>query len=256
MGTLKASLPSIEILKTHDQYALWAIQTEMAMTVAGLWKSVRDGISNNSTTQEKEDDQKAKSFIALHVASHHILRVYQAESAQAAWKALKILHQTTSLARLQVLSDNMQDLRLQSTETVGSYILRAQALRAELEVAGKNITTADFFLQILNGLPAEYDLCRRMLKREFKPDNVDLNAVEAILIQEEQDIERLTVSKATVLGAVTPATLTTGPTNQNKFNAQQPANTKKLWGPCKHCGKPGHRHRDCYSFKKKKPAQP
>jgi len=156
-------------------------------------------------------------------------------TAKEAWDALKDIIEARSSARLLQLMHELSNLKKDGDENIIKYTFRAKGLRRELAMLGNQRDENALVLQIIAGLPAEYDMIKTVLENMDGKKN--LSEVSAKLLTVEQRASRGRSSSSTGV-------------NTQAFAALAP---KKPWDKktvvCYSCDKKGLTKSDCLKKK-------
>ena len=141
-----------------ENYATWSLKMRFLLIKLDLWKLV---------TGEKEDaelDEKALATIGLNVADHHLHNLSgKGMTSKQAWESLEKQYKAKSTARVMQLKTELQMLKKGAAEPLAIYVARAKTIWQDLKAAGNETSSADVVLNVLGGLPREYDIVRQVL---------------------------------------------------------------------------------------------
>jgi len=109
-------------------------------------------------------NESALATIQMSVKPVHLHSVTAVSTAKDAWDALKDIFEARDDARLLQLMHKLSILNEDGNEDIIKYKSRAKGLRQELAMLGNQVEENTFVLQILSGLPAEYDMIKTVLE--------------------------------------------------------------------------------------------
>jgi len=175
--------------------------------------------------------ESALATIQMSVKQVHLHSVTAVSTAKDAWEAIKDIFEARDNARLLQLMHELSNFKKNGDESIIKYTSRAKGLRQELAMLGNHADENTLVLQILSGIPAEYDMIKTVLENMDGKRN--LADVSAKLLTVEQRASRgLSLSSTGV-----------------KSQAFAASVTKKPWDKksvlCYYCERKGHMKRDC-----------
>jgi gag-polypeptide of LTR copia-type/Domain of unknown function (DUF4219) len=228
----------IEPLSTGN-YATWAVRMRALLSLKDLWDVVANGLPDNASAADRKRDHRARDYIALNLADHHLTRVKDDMTAKVLWDAFKGTYQAESTARRMQLRHELTSLRKRADESISAYFTRACGLRDSLADIGHPTEDDTVLHALLGGLPDAFDMIVRIIVSSNEERDLELDRVHAKLLAEEQRLE----SKAgdTSNGARAMMVKPSGRKASGK-------SAKQL--ECWHCGKTGHRRADCLKLKR------
>ena len=169
--------------------------------------------------------------IQMSVKPVHLHSVTAVSTAKDAWDALKDIFEARDNARLLQLMHELSNIKKDGDERIIKYTSRANGLHQELSMLGNHADENTLVLQILAGIPAEYDMIKTVLENmDGKRNLADVSA--KLLTVEQQASRGLSLSSTGV-----------------KSQAFAASAAKKPWDKkvvvCYYCDKKGHMKRDC-----------
>ena len=184
-----------------DNYGTWSIRMKNVLIYKGLWSVVEGGGDGGV---DGRDDEKAKSYICLHVKDHHLPMLEACESAHEAWETLKTAFRAKSNARKLQLKKELNNLRKSPAEQMAKYFARARTIQAELAAAGDTVSEETLAMNLLTGLPKEYETLATILTASDQA--LTLDYIYPKLINEEEKRNRHDMdNKAYVARSFKPA---------------------------------------------------
>ena len=149
-----------------------------------------DGEVETSTPEilaaQKEWDRqstKAKAIIQLHVYGQWEQKVYKCKTAYEALQLIKAAAMAQDKISAHQLFSELDNLKLGKL-SVSTYIASAVDLNDRLKSLNENVSDQRLMNHILNGLPSEYDLTKKIIMND--PEGETLESVE--LMREETSI--------------------------------------------------------------------
>jgi len=131
-------------------------------------------------------NESALATIQMSVKPVHLYSVTAVSTAKEAWDALKDIFEARDNARLLQLMHELSSLKKGGDENIIKYTSRAKGIRQELSMLGNHVDENTLVLQILSGLPAEYDMIKTVLENMDGKRN--LADVSAKLLTVEQRV--------------------------------------------------------------------
>jgi len=226
-----------------DDYKVWAVYCRAQLIKEKVWSAVvmdRPASAIDSKGNLVADawdimNESALGTIQMSVKPVHFNSVTVVSTAKDAWDALKEIFVARDNARLLQLMHELRNLKKDGDENIIKYTSRAKGLRQELAMLGNQVDENKLVLEILSGLPAEYEMIKTVLKNMDGKRN--LAEVSAKLLTVEQWAIRGRSSSSTGV----------------KSQAFAASATKKPWDKkavvCYYCNKKGHMKRHCLKKK-------
>lgn len=231
MADFKTSFAKLDV----DNYAAWAGKMKCVFLVQRLWTTV-----SGQGEVDRALDERALGLIGLNVEDHHMALIATCNSAKQAWDALKGIYQAASYARRLQLKMELNNLRLESGETMAKYAARAAAMRDQLLAAGSPIPEDELVLSMLAGLPEDFKMVVTIIRSSDK----ELTIVDVLpkLLQEDQLLRRMDKNDDTAAAFYSGRSTTKGFNNK-----RQPHKVGGNVHPqeCWYCGQAGHFKQDC-----------
>lgn len=147
----------------HGNYVSWSTSVKAMLIIKGLWKRVNPAAVVREGDPD-EDDEKALAHIMLSVEEFYLPTIAKCNTGKEAWKELHTLFVKQSKAIRMRLLDEMRALRKDLNETVTEYVARGQQLLGQLKEVEDTTTEEQLALQLLRGLPGEYDMLVTVLE--------------------------------------------------------------------------------------------
>lgn len=144
-------------------YRSWKFNMKMTLVQRELWQHITGEASLpvDHTPEEgerfKNKENKALATIALGVEPEHQIHILDCEKASDAWEALQRIFEPKSRARILQLKKQMLFIKLESSETMNSYLARLKTCSDSLKEVGYEFRDDDLAYAMLSGLPDAYD---------------------------------------------------------------------------------------------------
>jgi len=129
-------------------------------------------------------NESALVTIQMSVKPVHLYSVTAVSTAKEAWEALKDIFEARDNACLLQLMHELSNIKKGSDDNSIKYTSSSKGIRQELSMLGNLVDENALVLQILSGLPAEYDMIKTVL--ENMDEKRDLADVSAKLLTVEQ----------------------------------------------------------------------
>ena len=218
----------------QDNYHVWSVQTKCWLGSKDLfkWTQEKPEAAADGTVPAADDaaDKKALYHIGMTLTEEHYPIFEECEHAKDAWEALASLFKNKSQARRLQLKAELSNLRMDPGETLVKYFARTKRLNSQLSSVGSKVPDDELALAILQGLPEEFAMVRKILVNTDKPLAVE-DLLPRLLLDENTHEKPVADTKAYVakpFGGQKQA-------YQNKGSGKKPKETRK----CHYCGKPG-----------------
>ena len=220
-----------------DNYATWSVRMKALLMVKGLWKAV------TGVDIDENKIEKAQAQIALHVKSHHLIRVMESPDAKAAWEMLKEAYEGKGNARKLALRQELSKLNMSPAEPVAVYIGRAKDIQTKLRQVGHEVADQDLAFSVMAGLPPAYNMISTVLMNAER--ELSLDDMLPKLLQSEMMMQPERHSEAALSATRQPG---------KRPGGQRP-NGKKEMRKCFYCDKTGHVKAECFKWKREQEAQ-
>ena len=160
---------SIKIPKLNDQnYMTWQRMAKALLVEKEHWEAMLQPTASSAAVSTTVND-KANSFLVLHVEESLLHLVDDNKPAWQNWKALQSTFASAATARKISLTRDLHGLRMSDEESIADFFGRAQQLRLQLRLVGETITDQQLTVNILAGLPRAYDTVMEVLQDSTKP---------------------------------------------------------------------------------------
>ena len=165
-----------------DNYATWAVKMRFLLVTKDMWSAVTVGTDGDGHVNAVTD-AKALALIGLCVEDYHLPIIEKCNTAKEAWEVLAAVYKAKSTAVVLKLKRELNALRKEHSEPVTKYIARARAIRDQLQAAGHSVTDEDVVLQVLAGLPPEYDMLVTVLENADDTPSLEEVLAKALLVE-------------------------------------------------------------------------
>lgn len=240
MSTVKLS----HVQKLGDEnYQEWATDMKWLLVTRDCWDAISDPEEADDATQ-----LKALALIGLCVSIQHKAPVAACDTAKEAWDLLEGVYKAKSNALRVRLRKELSNLELKPCwsdasgekfktgfEPMTAFVARARSLRDRLLAAGHEVEEGDVVLNVLAGLPDDYESATSVLLHSNEQYTLE-TILPQLLIAEERVAARVKGERGMAVmharGLV--------------------ASSKEGEGPvCWECNEKGHIRRDCPELEKK-----
>ena len=192
-------------------------------------------------------DSKARGDLGQLVLPTYLHHVAEAVTTLDALIALEKVFNTHSAATVDILSQQLDALKLRDDEKINTLVVRAKTLENRLAAAGRHIEPAELARKVLRALPNDYATFRDIQLYSIRGHDNPLT-VDAILPS------MLTAEQAVLANKSNrPKALFSGNNGRNNSSNRRKVPTGDK--TCNYCHKKGHYARDCYQLKKHQAAR-
>jgi hypothetical protein len=174
MSSTKYGIPKL----SENNYFSWKVRIHDLLVI----KDCADAIDNAA----HEQSAKALAYIRSSVEDHLLPSIREVENARAAWLALEHVFQQRSLAATLSYQRDLSKLRMETNESVSSYIGRARTLLNNLTAAGSDLSEADIVPNVMSGLPSEYNMLVTVLENAAVAPSLDELLARALVVEQKQ----------------------------------------------------------------------
>ena len=144
----------------REDYALWAMNMEVAMEGAEFWEAVDPGGAEYAKGAAKyRKDRQALTVIYSAMPKDVLQHLVGKNSAKEAWETIKILHQghdRVKEAHLQSLMRSYECLKMDESETVDQFAARLKTLVNGIRSYGSTLEEVAIVRRFLRAAPARY----------------------------------------------------------------------------------------------------
>lgn len=213
-----------------DNYGIWAKKMKLLLSLRGCWQAISD--PENASQAQKD---KAMSILALNMEDDMLIAFGDSADAASLWASIEHNFRSINVAQQVILKRELNNLHKQPNESLLQYFTRAKELQTKLISAGATVNAADISLQVLLGLPKEYDTVSTVIQASSEMPTG--NALYSKLLPFEQ---RMTHEDNDTHALLTKTTHKGGPARVGGAGA---ASHKDV--VCFYCNKKGHIKADC-----------
>jgi hypothetical protein len=125
---------------TRSNYTTWAIKMKVFMHAQGVWDSVKSDDSNDKLDVKK--DQTALAAIYQGIPNETLQVVSEKKTAKEAWECIRTMYQGAQHvkdARIQTLREELDALRMKSTDSVDDFAMKVNLIVSTIRGLGENI---------------------------------------------------------------------------------------------------------------------
>jgi len=250
-----------------SNYANWKFKMQTLMEGLGVWTIAKGGEDKPDATAGAtaasiadwdKRENKAKVLLRMSVKDSLIPHIRDCQTSKATWTTLKELYETTNTNRILSLKSKLLSVKMESNESVCTFISRIKDLKDKLGDIGEKVPNTDLVTLTLNGMPEEYQMfITGIAARATAPTFEELTG---ILIQEEERRSNLKPqnqdlalwSKKKFLKNKQGEGSRGGGGSFKRKPAPMPfqgTSSNRNESKCFYCGRSGHIARDCYKRK-------
>ena len=204
-----------------------------------IQKDIKEGI----TEEEVEIELRAcadvmlaySKEISFGIAFNSKSTMFPEGDAYLAWQRLKRKYEpSTNAQKIMLRREFYQNRLIGITKSPDDWIEELEIIRARLEALGVTIDDDDLVLQVLEGLPKEYDMLVALLNARYKINDLDVCSLRGELMMYQERLNRYKKTRRRDNDA----------DDANGGNKES-ALTATFKGWCRGCGEYGHKKSDC-----------
>ena len=173
MASSKHGVPRL----TDSNYFTWKVRIFDLLVIKDCEGAIAD--------PEHDQSAKALAYIRAYVEDEYLPIIRVLPNAHDAWNALEAVFQARSTASLLNLQRDLSSLKMQSNETVSSYVGRSRTLLNNLAAAGADIDEADILPNVLSGLPSDYNMLVTVLENAAVAPSLDELLSKALVTEQK-----------------------------------------------------------------------
>ncbi|KAM2404193.1 hypothetical protein ACFXTH_031537 [Malus domestica] len=187
------------------------------------------GVTNEVTVVYKDWVKKDLALLSLLIATlsddvmEHIIRC---KTACEAWTCLQERFASVSMVRINQLKSELHTIQ-KGGESVDRFLLQVKAIKDQLVSAGERITENDFLIDVLSGLPHEFEMIKTVILARDSP--ISYKDLRAQLLGAEANIESRMKSLSTTMATMYVHGEGSGSngfqTNHNSFEVGETSNS-------------------------------
>lgn len=238
MSTTKYGITKL----SENNYFSWKIRMHDLLVIKDCSEAIEDANHAQSA--------KALAYIRSSVEDHFLPTIREVGDARAAWIALENVFQQRSMAAILSYQRDLSKLKMESNETVSSYIGRARTLLNNLTAAGSDLTEADIVPNVMSGLPSEYNMLVTVLENATAAPSLDELLARALVVEQKNSRAPSTTFKAQAFSSSSSRFGSNfgrpnfGMPRLPSFNNSRVTSSKPRI-TCHYCNKPGHIKAEC-----------
>ncbi|CAN6269240.1 unnamed protein product [Urochloa humidicola] len=135
---------------TRSNYTTWAIKMKVFMRAQGVW----DIVEYNGKKEELDNkmDQTALAAIYQGIPEETLLAVSEKETSKEVWDCIKTMYQGAQRvkdARVQTLREELDGLRMKSTDSVDDFAMKVNSIVSTIRGLGDKIEDSYLVKKIL-----------------------------------------------------------------------------------------------------------
>ena len=173
MSSTKYGIPKL----SENNYFSWRIRILDLLVIKDCAGAIDDA--------NHEQSAKALAYIRSSVEDHFLPTIREVVNAREAWLALEHVFQQRSLAATLSYQRDLSKLRMDTNESVSSYIGRARTLLNNLTAAGSDLAEADIVPNVMSGLPSEYNMLVTVLENAAVAPSLDELLARALVVEQK-----------------------------------------------------------------------
>ena len=236
----------------EEDYPFWSEKFEAAMAARGSeYEAVLLG-TNDPPSEERHRVLLAavKKTIwvdLVQVLDRKTLMLVRRDckgDGRAAWLMIAEHFKSTERPRVLTLMSRLTNLKLEETEDVGDYLIRAEEIEADLHDAGEEITKSMMFSLVLKGLPSEYETF--VTVQNMQKGDIDYPGMKKALVNFSNTRKASEPQGSAAFSAAMSKIKCYGCGEPGHKKPACPKSKKKgAKGACFKCGKEGHQAKSC-----------
>lgn len=229
-------MDKISITKLNgSNYQIWKFKLKLLLIKEDVWDVVKDELPENPDAAWCKRDGKAMAWIGLLIEDNQLCHITNAETAKAAWNALKNCHEKATLTNKIYILKRLCRIQLKEGGNMEDHINIILDMVNNLSALGENLKENLVVALLLVSLPDSYDSLITAL--ETRPENeLTLEMVKGKLISDFK--RKLEANYETKDSSMMQSVAMTA-----KKQAYEPR-------ICYGCGKTGHFIQQCKNVKK------
>ncbi|CAN6178599.1 unnamed protein product [Urochloa humidicola] len=147
----ESSLVSLHYpMLTRSNYTTWAIKMKVFMRAQGVWDVVE--YAGKKEELDSKKDQTALAAIYQGIPEETLLAVSEKETSKEVWDCIKTMYQGAQRvkdARVQALREELDGLRMKSTDSVDDFAMKVNTIVSTIRGLGDNIEDSYLVKKIL-----------------------------------------------------------------------------------------------------------
>jgi len=219
-----------------SNYHVWALKTQCMLQAHDMWDPVEAKLPPTEAAAIKAD-KKALAVIGLAVKDHHLTKIMKCKTSKEAWDMLKDAYEAVSMARQQILQQQLYTLKMGTDETLSKYVARAEQYTGQLTAAGAEITEAGAVGWMLRGLPSSYEMTVTALVAAGCEQTFSNMFAKLLPVEQKAELEAAVANDTAAYYVGRSGRGPSYPPKNNQF-----AGSSKI---CQYCNNPGHIKAEC-----------
>ncbi|CAK9797989.1 Copia protein, partial [Anthophora quadrimaculata] len=237
-----------------ERYSVWKLRIRALMNELDVLKVIDEDIPTKLSVEWIRAERVAKNLIVEYLSDSFLGFVQTGSTAKEVLKGLDAIYERKSLATQLALRKKLLSLKLQGDTPLIKHFTIFDDLITELSAAGAKLEETDKVSHLLLTLPASYDGVITAIET-LSEDNLTVSFVKTRLLDHEVKLKTGNDCTSTKVLHIQTITKNKGLGHKSFFKNQamkksQNYNKKGPMIKCHHCGRNGHKIKDCYYYKR------
>ncbi|CAK9796582.1 Copia protein [Anthophora quadrimaculata] len=237
-----------------ERYSVWKLRIRALMNELDVLKVIDEDIPTKLSVEWIRVERVAKNLIVEYLSDSFLGFVQTGSTAKEVLKGLDAIYERKSLATQLALRKKLLSLKLQGDTPLIKHFTIFDDLITELSAAGAKLEETDKVSHLLLTLPASYDGVITAIET-LSEDNLTVSFVKTRLLDHEVKLKTGNDCTSTKVLHIQTIKKNKGLGHKSFFKNQamkksQNYNKKGPMIKCHHCGRNGHKIKDCYYYKR------
>ncbi|CAK9833160.1 Copia protein [Anthophora retusa] len=237
-----------------ERYSVWKLRIGALMNELDVLKVIDEDIPTKLSVEWIRAERVATNLIVEYLSDSFLGFVQTGSTAKDVLKGLDAIYERKSLATQLALRKKLLSLKFQGDTPLIKHFTIFDDLITELSAAGAKLEETDKVSHLLLTLPASYDGVITAIET-LSEDNLTASFVKTRLLDHEVKLKTENDCTSTKVLHVQTIKKNKGLGHKSFFKNQavKKSHNYSKKGPmikCHHCGRNGHKKRDCYYYKR------